>query len=60
VEPDNAALKDRAEEVRALRKAGLATVPTTLDQERATNPFLRAKTVEELAARRAGKDVFKG
>ncbi|WP_043833049.1 hydroxyacylglutathione hydrolase [Muricoccus aerilatus] len=60
VEPDNAALKDRAAEVRELRKAGLATVPTTLDQERATNPFLRAVTVEELAERRAGKDVFKG
>jgi hydroxyacylglutathione hydrolase len=60
VEPDNAALKARAEEVRRLRKEGHPTVPTTLDQERATNPFLRAKDVAQLAERRAGKDVFKG
>jgi hydroxyacylglutathione hydrolase len=60
VEPDNAALKARAEEVRHLRKEGKATVPTTLDQERATNPFLRAKDVEQLAERRKAKDVFKG
>ena len=60
VEPGNAALKARAEEVREQRKAGHPTVPTTLDQERATNPFLRAKDVEELAVRRKAKDTFKG
>jgi len=60
VEPANEALKARAEEVRAQRKAGQPTVPTTLDQERATNPFLRAKDVAELAVRRSGKDTFKG
>jgi len=60
VEPDNAALKTRAEQVRTQRKAGQPTVPTTLDEERATNPFLRAKDVAELAARRSGKDHFKG
>ncbi|MBB5694161.1 hydroxyacylglutathione hydrolase [Muricoccus pecuniae] len=60
VEPDNAALRARAEEVRTQRKAGQPTVPTTLDGERATNPFLRARDVAQLAERRAGKDVFKG
>ncbi|MCR0981883.1 hydroxyacylglutathione hydrolase [Roseomonas populi] len=60
VEPDNAALKARAEEVRAQRKAGHPTVPTTLDGERATNPFLRAGDEATLAERRRGKDVFKG
>lgn len=60
VEPGNAALKARAEEVREQRKAGHPTVPTTLDEERATNPFLRARNVEELAERRKAKDTFKG
>jgi hydroxyacylglutathione hydrolase len=32
-------------------------VPTTIALERATNPFMRARSVEELAARRAAKDA---
>ena len=58
VEPDNKALRDRADEVAALRAQGLATLPVTLGTERATNPFLRAANVEELAARRKAKDNF--
>ena len=42
VDPDNAALKARAEEVAKLREAGLPTLPTTIGREKATNPFLRA------------------
>ncbi|MCY1126115.1 hydroxyacylglutathione hydrolase [Frigidibacter sp. RF13] len=42
VDPDNAALLDRAARVAALRARGEATVPVTLAEERATNPFLRA------------------
>ena len=42
VDPDNAALKARAEEVFRLRDAGKATLPTTIGQEKAPNPFLRA------------------
>ncbi len=34
------------------------TTPTTVALERATNPFVRAASVEELAARRAAKDRF--
>lgn len=60
VEPDNQALRRRMAAVEAARAAGEATVPTTLGAERATNPFLRAASVEELAARRAAKDVFRG
>ena len=60
VEPENAALRARAEDVRAQRAAGQPTVPTTLAAERATNPFLRAADVATLAKRRAGKDTFKG
>jgi len=57
-EPDNMALKERMTEVLALRARGEATVPTTIRQERATNPFMRADSVEELAARRTAKDNF--
>ena len=41
VDPDNSALKARAEEVDALRAAGAPTLPVALDREFATNPFLR-------------------
>ena len=57
VEPDNADLAARLADVIALRDRGVATVPTTIALERATNPFMRAKSVEELAARRAAKDA---
>ena len=40
-----------------MRERGEPTVPTTIGQERATNPFMRAATVDELAARRAAKDA---
>ena len=42
VDPDNAALREKAATVKALRAQGKATVPTTLEAELATNPFLRA------------------
>lgn len=57
VEPDNAALRTRMDGVRAMRERGEATVPTDIAAERATNPFMRAGSVEELAARRAAKDA---
>lgn len=60
VEPGNAALADRMAEVVALRERGEATVPSTIALERATNPFTRARSVDEFAARRAGKDAFRG
>lgn len=43
VDPDNTALQDRMRRIEALRAAGLPTVPTTIAEERATNPFLRAE-----------------
>lgn len=46
VEPDNAALQARAVEISAKRKGNIPTVPSTLAQERATNPFLRAHLPE--------------
>jgi hydroxyacylglutathione hydrolase len=58
VEPDNEALVRRVAEVRDQRTRGEVTLPTTIALERATNPFMRAASVEELAARRAAKDAF--
>ena len=58
VETDNMALYARALEVKQLRSAGQPTVPSLLAQERATNPFLRAKTVAKLAEIRSAKDNF--
>ena len=55
-EPENAAVQARMAKVEAMRARGEATVPTTIGEERATNPFLRADSVEELARRRAEKD----
>jgi hydroxyacylglutathione hydrolase len=59
-EPDNEAIAARLAEVEALRARGEATVPTTIGEERATNPFLRAATAEDLGWLRAAKDAFKG
>ena len=41
IDPDNAALRARAEKIEALRADGKPTLPTTLGEELATNPFLR-------------------
>ncbi len=48
-EPDNAAIRSRVTEVEALRAEQRPSVPATLAQEKATNPFLRSH-VPELAA----------
>ena len=56
VEPDNAALTERMQEVDRLRAAREPTIPTTIGLERATNPFLRAPDVATFAERRLRKD----
>lgn len=72
VEPGNAALQRRVAAVAELRAANRPTVPSTLAEERATNPFLRptsaeiqslvglagAGDVEVFAKTRALKDKF--
>ena len=60
VDPDNAAIADRMTAVDAARARGEATVPTTIELERATNPFLRAGDEASFAALRQGKDDFRG
>ncbi len=76
IEPRNAELRARGEEVAALRSEGLPTLPVTLSSELACNPFLRVDStavtqwceqqgmaggrVERFAAVRAAKDAFGG
>jgi hydroxyacylglutathione hydrolase len=43
VEPDNADLQARAQTVRNLRSNGKITLPTSLAEEIATNPFMRTR-----------------
>jgi hydroxyacylglutathione hydrolase len=50
IDPDNVALRERSDSVRALRSRGAPTLPVSLATERATNPFLR---VDSSALRRA-------
>ena len=50
VEPDNPALAERVARVAAQRAAGLPSVPSTLAEEKATNPFLRCGEPAVVAA----------
>jgi len=72
IEPDNEVVKQRLDEVRLTKRRGEQTVPSTILQEKATNPFLRAdvpelkaalgmanaRAVEVFAELRRRKDVF--
>ncbi|MDD5460171.1 MAG: hydroxyacylglutathione hydrolase [Methylococcales bacterium] len=72
VEPDNPQLQQRMEVINQLREKHLPTVPSTIEQELATNPFLRedslalrsvinmtnSKSVEVFAEVRRLKDRF--
>jgi hydroxyacylglutathione hydrolase len=57
VEPDNADVHARAARERGKRERGLPTLPSTIGEELATNPFLRAAlpAVMARAAERAGR-----
>lgn len=72
LEPGNREVRTALDRARALRAAGLPTVPGSLADERRTNPFLRCASagirkavsvegddVAVLAAVRAAKDVFR-
>jgi hydroxyacylglutathione hydrolase len=50
VEPGNRAVAEKAERVRLKRARGEPTVPSTLAEERATNPFMRP-TSDEIRSR---------
>ncbi len=59
IEPENAALKTRANAVEDARAAGQPTVPSQLSEEHATNPFLRThlQEVKEAIAMPSSSDV---
>ena len=58
--PGQAAIADRLAAVRSLRQAGLATIPSTLGEERRTNLFVQARDGRELAALRESKNDWRG
>ncbi|OYV18832.1 MAG: hydroxyacylglutathione hydrolase, partial [Methylococcaceae bacterium NSM2-1] len=45
VEPDNRQLQEKMIEVKQLRAENKSTVPSTIEQEIATNPFFRADSI---------------
>ncbi len=55
---DNVALRDRRSQIEALRHSGLPTLPSTLADERAANPFLRVDTpaIRSAIANRLGRE----
>jgi len=67
-EPDNAAARDKLERVRAVRAKAAAdwhdatpaemTIPSTIAEEHATNPFMRARDAADLGRLRSMKDSF--
>jgi hydroxyacylglutathione hydrolase len=54
MEPSNKAIEERLEAVRAARSLGRFSVPSTIAEERATNPFFRWAEPEVRAAVHAG------
>ncbi len=54
LEPGNSELASKYSRVQALRRAGKPTIPSTIAEEKATNPFLRTSS-PELAASVRGK-----
>jgi len=59
VDGGNPALRAMVAAAAALRRDGKPTVPTTLEQEREANPFLRAPDEARLAELRTAKDNFR-
>jgi hydroxyacylglutathione hydrolase len=67
-EPDNDAIREKLERVQKIRAAAAAdwhdateaemTIPSTIGEEKATNPFMRARDAAELGRIRTAKDTF--
>jgi hydroxyacylglutathione hydrolase len=68
VDPDNRAIRERLEQVQAIRAKAAAnwhdatpeemTIPSTIGEEKRTNPFMRAPDAAELGRIRRLKDSF--
>ena len=59
VEPDNAAIQSRREEVESLRNNNLPSLPVTLEMEKRYNPFLRTDrgNVMKAVAQHSGQKI---
>jgi hydroxyacylglutathione hydrolase len=57
-EKDNPAVAERIARVAELRAKGQPSVPSTMAEEKATNPFVRAGSADRLGELRAWKDRF--
>jgi hydroxyacylglutathione hydrolase len=67
-EPDNADIQAKLARVETIRAGAAAdwhdakpaemTIPSTIGEEKATNPFVRAANAEELGRIRTAKDSF--
>jgi hydroxyacylglutathione hydrolase len=57
--PGDGPVEQRLMQVQQLREDGKMTVPTTVAQERETNPFVRATDASEFARLRREKDSFR-
>jgi hydroxyacylglutathione hydrolase len=60
VDPDNPALRELEARAQALRAEGKPTLPSTIGQEKATNPFVRCNNpaVIAMASKYAGKSLI--
>jgi hydroxyacylglutathione hydrolase len=58
-EPGNESIARRLRAVEEARSREKPTVPTTVGEERATNPFVRSGDWQEFARLRAEKDSFR-
>ncbi len=58
IEPDNLAIRNRAEQIQLQRDRGEITLPSSIELELETNPFLRVESAEEFARIRQLKDNF--
>jgi hydroxyacylglutathione hydrolase len=68
IEPENGEVRERYDKVREIRANAAAdwhdatpaemTIPSSIAEEKATNPFMRAETAEELGRIRELKDSF--
>ena len=58
--PDDQAIAERLSSVSKLRRRGGLSLPSTMAEERRTNLFLKARSVQELRDLRLHKDSWRG
>jgi len=59
IRPNDLSIKKRLKEVTIKRGKGLLSIPSSIREERETNLFIRAKSIEEFAKLRLHKDNWK-